>query len=89
MMVVYDLFAGRAKPEDVLAACAKLKDSPDKHHKALFYGHLYLGLYFDVSGDTKRALEHLDTATEKYRVDHYMWDVARVARDGLREAAKK
>jgi lipoprotein NlpI len=89
MMVVYDLFAGRAKPEDVLAACAKLKDSPDKYSKALFYGHLYLGLYYDVNGDPKRALDHLDVATENYRLDHYMWDVARVARDGLRISAKQ
>jgi lipoprotein NlpI len=84
MMVVYDLFAGKCKPEDVLAACDKVKDAPDKLRRALFYAHLYLGLYYDVHGDARRALEHLNEATEKYRIDHYMWDVARVHRDVLK-----
>jgi lipoprotein NlpI len=84
MMVVYDLFAGKCKPEDVLAACDKLKDSPDKYQRSLFYAHLYLGLYYDVHGDAKRALAHLQDATDKYRVNHYMWDVARVHRDLLK-----
>jgi lipoprotein NlpI len=85
MMVVYDLFAGKCKPDDVLAACAKLKDSPEKYQRSLFYAHLYLGLYYDVHGDPKRALVHLNEATEKYRVNHYMWDVARVHRDLLKK----
>jgi lipoprotein NlpI len=85
MMDVYDLFAGKCKAEDVLAACAKLKGSPEKYSRSLFYAHLYLGLYYDVHGDSKRALEHLQEATEKYRIDHYMWDVARVHRDVLKK----
>jgi lipoprotein NlpI len=85
MTQVYDLFAGKCKPEDVLAACKKIEDSPEKRSRALFYAHLYLGLHFDVHGDAKRALEHLNEATEKHRIDHYMWDVARVHRDLLKK----
>jgi lipoprotein NlpI len=86
MVEVYDFFAGKCKPDDVLAACAKLKGSPEKYSRALFYAHLYLGLYYDVLGDSKRALEHLHEATEKHRIDHYMWDVARVHRDVLKKS---
>jgi hypothetical protein len=44
-----------------------------------------VGLYYDVHGDPKRALEHLQEASEKHRIDHYMWDVARVHRDVLKK----
>jgi lipoprotein NlpI len=85
MMEVYELFAGKCKPEDVLKACAKAKGSPEKYNRALFYAHLYLGLYYDVHGEPQRALEHLNEATEKHRIEHYMWDVARVHRDMLKK----
>ena len=47
-----------------------------------FYAHLYLGLYYESLGDPQRALRHLTSATE-HRIGHYMWDVARVARNTL------
>lgn len=89
MMEVYDLFAGKCKPEDVLAACERVKGSPEKLNRALFYAHLYLGLYYDVEGDAKRALEHLGAAADKYRIDHYMWDVARIARNSILASSAK
>jgi lipoprotein NlpI len=83
MMVVYDLFRSRAKPEDVLAAARAGEVADAERAARLFYAHLYLGLYYDVRGDRKAALEHLELAAGKYRVDHYMGDVARVHRDRL------
>jgi lipoprotein NlpI len=84
MMVVYDLFRGAAKPEDVLKACDE--DKPDAAQKGyrLFYAHLYLGLYAEVNGDAKRALEHLELSVKQPKVHPYMWDVARVHRDLLK-----
>ena len=43
-----------------------------------FYAHLYLGLYFDASGDTKKAREHLERAAKDPHTGGYMGDVARV-----------
>ena len=43
----------------------------------LFYAHLYLGLYYDATGDTKLAREHIFKAAA-FKADHYMGDVARV-----------
>jgi lipoprotein NlpI len=89
MMQVYELYRGAAKPEDVLAAARDAKLTREQMNRALFYAHLYLGLYYDVTGDKKRALEHLTEAAQKHPIEHYMWDVARVARDVLAAGAGK
>lgn len=73
MMVVYELFAGRATPQDVLDQASS---SPQRD--ALFFAHLYLGLYYDALGDTAKAREHIDLAATTYGRSHYMGGVARV-----------
>jgi lipoprotein NlpI len=89
MMQVYDLYAGKAKPADVLDA-AKAGDPPAEQLNArLFYAHLYLGLYAEATGDKKLALEHLTTAADKHKIGHYMWDVAKVHRDVLKKQLDK
>jgi lipoprotein NlpI len=84
MREVYDLFAGKLKPDDVLKAARRPGPGEEGLNRQLFYAHLYLGLYFEVTGDTRKALEHLEDAVG-HRVDHYMWDVARVYRDRLKK----
>jgi lipoprotein NlpI len=78
MKQVLELFAGKIKPKDVLDAAenAKLKDEPLK--EARFYAHLYVALYYESEGDAKKCLEHMTEAAEKYKIGHYMWDVADV-----------
>ena len=71
MGTVYELYAGQAEPEDVLASAGDSRS-------ALFYGHLYLGLYFEAAGDLERARKHVELAATTYGFDHYMGDVARV-----------
>jgi lipoprotein NlpI len=85
MMEVYALFKGERKPADVLAAAQRdgLKDEERK--QALFYAHLYLGLYYDVTGDKAKALEHMTQAAGKYHIGHYMGDVAHVHEELLRK----
>jgi lipoprotein NlpI len=78
MMTVYELFSGRAKPEDVLAAAQAGNPPADELKLRLFFAHLYLGLYYEAAGDKTRALEHLKKAANNYRVKGYMGDVARV-----------
>jgi lipoprotein NlpI len=85
MMQVYALFHGDLKPADVLAAAEDKDLKPAQKQLALFYAHLYLGLYDEANGDKKKALEHLELAADKYLTDGYMGDVARVHRDILRK----
>jgi len=83
MMQVYALFAGQAKPDDVLEAARAGNPDPRTLHERLFYAHLYLGLHYEVNGDPKQAREHIEQA-EKRRIGHYMWDVAHVHAELLR-----
>ena len=84
MSQVYDLFAGKLKPDDVLGAAKTPRAEGELLNRQLFYAHLYLGLYFEVTGDAKRSLEHLEEAV-RHRIGHYMWDVSRVHRDLLKK----
>jgi lipoprotein NlpI len=89
MMEVYDLFRGRLQPADVLAAAREGAPPEAERKQRLFYAHLYLGLYYDATGDRKQAREHLDLAAGKYRPPHhYMGDVAAVHRDLLHRESK-
>lgn len=87
MMTVYDLFKGDAKPEDVLKSVEQGKPNEAELKKRLFYAHLYLGIWFDLTGESKKALTHLKQSVEQGPIHPYMWEVARVHRDLL--AAKK
>jgi lipoprotein NlpI len=80
MSQVYGLFAGKLKPEDVLQAAKTPGADAELLNRQLFYAHLYLGLYYEVTGDPKNSLEHLEEAV-RHRIIHYMWDVSRVHRD--------
>jgi lipoprotein NlpI len=78
MMQVYELFQGRSRPQDVLAAVDQGKPSATGKNQRLFLAHLYLGLYYDVQGDKQNALDHITKATENHKSGGYMGDVARV-----------
>jgi lipoprotein NlpI len=88
MRQIYELFAGRAAPDDVLAAARDGRPSRDELNSRLFYAHLYLGLYHEANGDRWAALRHIEHAAEKHRIGHYMWDVARVHAKRLRAAER-
>jgi lipoprotein NlpI len=88
MMDVYSLYAGKAKPEDVLTAAQGGKPTPAELNQRMFYAHLYLGLYYEILGDKKKALEHMTPAAEKFKIRHYMGDVAAVHLEVLRKQQK-
>jgi lipoprotein NlpI len=88
MMEVYALYKGDIKPADVLVAASRDELKGDQRKQALFYAHLYLGLYYDATGDKAKALEHMTEAAGKYRIGHYMGDVARVHEEVLRKENK-
>jgi len=86
MREVHALFAGRAKPEDVLTAARAGQPSAAELEQRLFYAYLYLGLYYDAVSDTQAAREHIYKAATDFKADHYMGDVARVHARLLRQA---
>ena len=89
MRQVYNLYKGDLKPEDVLAAANAGKVGESQRNSQLFYAHLYVGIYYDLVNDKKKAFEHLNKAAEEHRIGHYMWDVARIHRDLLAKELKK
>jgi lipoprotein NlpI len=78
MKEIHDLFAGKAKPEDVLAAAKADSPSPADLRNQTFYAHLYLGLYFEALGDTAQTREHILAAVPLAMPTDYMGEVARV-----------
>lgn len=76
MKQVLDLFAGKLKPQDVIDAAEKAGLEGEDLKEARFYAHLYVALYYEGEGDEKKCREHLTEAVEKYKIGHYMWDVA-------------
>jgi len=83
MAKVHELFAGKAKPKDVLAV-ARTVPAKSAAGEPLFYAHLYLGIYFEATGDTKQAREFILKAAERAKENGYMGDVARVHAELLR-----
>jgi tetratricopeptide (TPR) repeat protein len=67
------LFRGDGTVEQLEAAAAA-----DGSDSAYFYGHLYLGLYYETTGDKALAARHIRAAVDDYPADHYMWHVARI-----------
>ena len=88
-MEIYAMFQGRATPEEVLAK-ANAGDASDAERKErLFYSHLYIGLWHEANGRADKAKQHMTTAAEKYKIGHYMWDVANIHVALLKKAAEK
>jgi lipoprotein NlpI len=83
MTEIFQLFAGKATPEQVLAA-ARANDPPaDVLAGRLFYAHLYLALFYESEGQTERCRQYLMLAADKElrrnpRINPYMWAVADV-----------
>jgi tetratricopeptide (TPR) repeat protein len=67
------LFRGDGTVEQVQAAADA--DGSDSAH---FYSHLYLGLYYETTGDKALAARHIRAAVDDYPAGHYMWHVARI-----------
>jgi lipoprotein NlpI len=77
MMQIYALYKGKATADDVLASARFGSHTTEALSERLFYAHLYIGLYDEAAGDSKGARDHLVVAN-RYTIDHYMGDVARV-----------
>jgi hypothetical protein len=89
MREVYELYLGNKSPDDVFAAAKAGQPGKEQLNRQLFYAHLYVGIWHELQGDKRKALEDLTKAAQDYRIGHYMWDVARVHRDLLRRELEK
>lgn len=85
MMEIYRLFKGEGSIVEVMWAARGGDNDPEVRNRQLFYAHLYLGLYHEALGDETEARRHLVLAADRYPVNHYMGDVARVHADRLRQ----
>jgi lipoprotein NlpI len=76
MKEIYELYGGRAKPEDVMKAAKEGAPSPQLNGQ-IFYADLYLGLWHEAQGNGKEARIHILKAAGEAQ-DDYMGTVARV-----------
>ena len=88
MAQVHSLFAGKAKPQDVLEAAEAGDPKSSKRNGHLFYAHLYLGLYYEATGDELKCREHIQKAVDQFPSDSPMGDVARVHAQILKQRSK-
>lgn len=88
LMEVDALFRGRGAADAVLKAATAGNPSEGELRQRLFYGHLYLGLYYAAMGSETEARHHLQEARAR-EISHYMWDVVNVHCRRLDEPAKK
>ena len=63
MKEVYALYRGKGTVDEVLAAAGSA--TANARVDALFYAHLYLGLYFDALGNSAKAREHITKAVKE------------------------
>ncbi len=78
MAEIQQLFADRASPDDVLAACKAGDPAPAELNDRLFFAHLYLALHHEAHSRPEDSLKSIKLAVEEYPSSSYMGDVARV-----------
>lgn len=72
LRAVYRLFAGQCSPVEVLRL------GHGNGRRGQFYGHLYVGLYWEALRDSIQAQHFLTEAATLYPLDDYMWHLSRI-----------
>jgi lipoprotein NlpI len=86
MRKIYDLFAGKAKPEDVLASAQANYASSQQLHRQLFFANFYLGFYCELLGDNDSALAYATKASANdLKPNNFMGDVAVAHAEALKK----
>jgi lipoprotein NlpI len=78
MAQILELFAGKGSPEKIMAAVEGAKTRPEALPAHLLYAHLYLALYYEITGNDALRRSHLQKAYDLKIANEYMWEVARV-----------
>ena len=84
MMQVQQMIQGKATVEQVIAAAEKNRRLINGSDYDRFYGYLYVGLYYDATGNRVKALEWMEKCVA-LGVAGYMGDVAKVHLDTLKK----
>jgi lipoprotein NlpI len=73
MPQIYEMFRGAQTPQQILTAAGS-------QPQAQFYAYLYIGLYYEATGNSRLALENIKAAaSDRFRsAGGYMHTVARV-----------
>lgn len=85
MMEVHKLFAGKSKPSTVISVAKAGGPAAAELEFRLFYANLYLGIYYDITGELDLALAYLRRAALSAEKFGYMGDVARVHLESLQK----
>jgi lipoprotein NlpI len=78
MMEVLALFGGKSTPAKVLAKARAGGVKGARLERQLFYAHLYLGLWYEATGEKKLRDQYIGLAAAVADNHGYMGDVARV-----------
>jgi lipoprotein NlpI len=78
MREIHALYAGTGTAEAVMKAADADGTPTESERDQLCYAHLYLGLFYEATGDAALARTHMRHAAITYRMDHYMGKVAQV-----------
>ncbi len=78
MMEINKLFREEGTVEEVIAAARAGNPTRAEFNRRLLYADLYLGLYHEVLGNGRKALDHIKRAAQDDETGHYMAHVARV-----------
>lgn len=78
MKEIWALYAGHGTEEAILAAANAGAPSESELRNRLCYAHLYLALYYEATGEAEKSAKHIALAAGRYRMDHYMGQVAQV-----------
>jgi len=70
---VYEFYAGRGTADEVLKAAEAAGTVT-----ARMYAHLYLGLFYEATGDAEKAEQHIRRSAAQKLIGHYMREVARI-----------
>ncbi len=64
MAEIYGLFAGTGTVEDVTQAAAAVGEVDVRYRRHMYYANLYVGLYYDMTGDSEQSLAAMKRAVE-------------------------
>ncbi|MEX1042469.1 MAG: tetratricopeptide repeat protein [Pirellulaceae bacterium] len=95
MDAILELYQGNRAPQEVFALASDERLSGAQRAAATFYANLYVGLYHDLQGRPEEAQKVLEAAASDAalkagsgRINRYMWDVARLHLNRLKDREK-
>ncbi len=90
---LYEMFAGKIKPTEVLKKIKKAGFAPDYETRVQFHADFYVGIFLELTQDSAvEAFEHLSKATNNHygrSSGTFMWQVARLHHSRLSKSSNE